>query len=76
MKKYYEIEFYDIKENVGKGTTGITYTNKKIAIKTAKEIYKNLCNNDKKCTSVLVNKHNTNNDFVECVKEFSLKGGK
>ena len=69
MKNYYEIEFYDIKNNVGLDTTGIQYTNKKIAVKAAKEIYKNLCNNDKKCTSILINKCNTENDYFECVKE-------
>lgn len=71
MKNYYEIEFYDIKENVGKGTTGIPYTNKKIAIKAAKEIYKNLCNNDKKHTILLVNKFNKDNDYFECIKEIN-----
>lgn len=73
---FYEVEFYDIIENVGKGTTGITFTNKKEAVKSAKKIFEILCDNDKKCTSVLVNKHDTNSDFVECVKEFSLKGKK
>ena len=71
MKNYYEIEFYDTVEEVGKGTTGIPYTNKEKAIKTAKEIYRNLCNNDKKSTSILVNKCNTENDYFECVKEIN-----
>lgn len=71
MKKYYEIEFYDIVGNVGKGKTGITYTNKEIAIKTAKQIYKDLCDNDKKCTSILVNKCNTENDEIMCIEEIN-----
>lgn len=71
MKNYYEIEFYDTVKDIGKGTIGMPYTNKEIAIKEAKEIYKNLCNKDKKHINILVNKCNRENGEIMCIKEIN-----
>lgn len=73
MKNLYEIEFYDIEENVGKGICkpDDKYTNKKVAIQEAKSIFNGLCNSDKENLSILVNKYDQKFDEWNCIFEIS-----
>lgn len=75
MKKViYEIELYDLKGNVGIQTWDDKYTNKKEAIKNAKELFNHFWEADKKHTSVLVNalelQDNGEYENIGTIKEF------
>lgn len=75
MKNLYEIEFYDIREEVGKCICkpDEKYTNKKVAIQEAKSIFRGLCENDKEHLSILVNKYDQKFDEWNCIFEISKK---
>ena len=62
----FEIEMYDLKQEIGKGTTGYTYNSKEEAIKVAKEIFRGMCEADKENTELLINIVN-DEELVETV---------
>lgn len=56
-KDIFVLEWYNLKENVGLGLINdIIYDDLEIARKTALDTYNNLCDNDKKYTSIIINK--------------------
>ena len=56
-KDIFVLEWYNLKENAGLGLINdIIYDDLEIARKTALDIYNNLCDNDKKYTSIIINK--------------------
>jgi hypothetical protein len=62
------LEWYNLKENVGMGLINdIIYDDLKVAKKTALDIYNNLCDTNKKYTSIIINK--IENEEWECVEE-------
>lgn len=71
MKNLYEIEFYDIREDIGKGICkpDEKYTNKKVAIREAKNIFNGLCNSDRESLAILVNKYDQKFDEWNCIFE-------
>lgn len=70
MKNKYMIEFYNFEKNVSQGVCNdCIYTNKKSVTADAKYIYKSLCFNDKKHTSILVNKYNFEFNEWNCIAE-------
>lgn len=62
------LEWYNLKENVGLGLINdIIYDDLKVAKKTALDTYNNLCNTDKKYTSIIINK--IENEEWESIEE-------
>lgn len=66
----YQLEWYNFKEDVGKGLINdIVYSDLEIAVKDAKEIFIHQTSNDKKRVSVLVNEIDKNGEIIQQVNE-------
>lgn len=67
MKNIYKLEYYDTKDNCSKGFEDIGYTNKKTAIKIAKQLLSIMCDSDKNRTEIIVNKYNAESENWESI---------
>lgn len=66
----YKLEWYDFKENVGRGLINdIIYSDLKIAVEDAKEIFMHQISADKAHISVLVNEIDENGEIIQQVEE-------